>query len=101
MIVSGSKGLRFSCALGARQELRHFLIVNRRLAQRVRVDSPPFRSPIPATVANRQIDAMVDEELCRFIVPSDGTLVQNAGWLVRAPVGIDVGSPLHHESRNF
>lgn len=96
-----SKRLGSPCTLGPRQELRHVLIVNRRLAQRGRVDSPPFRSPIPAIVANRHIDAMIDEELCRFIVPSDGTLMQNAGRLVRAPVGIDVGSALQQESRNL
>ena len=87
--------LRFLPTLGTRQKLRHVLIVNRRLAQRVRVDGPPYRSPIPAIVANRHIDAMIDEELCRFIVPSDGTFMQNAGGLVRAPVSIDVGSALY------
>jgi hypothetical protein len=82
-----STGLRFPCALGACQELRHVLILSG-------VVSPPFRSRIPAMIANGHIDAMVDQELRRFIVPADGALMQNAGRLVRAPVGIYVGSPL-------
>src|SRR5580700_1051089 len=86
-IVPLSQGLRFPCALGACQELRHVLILSG-------VVSPPFRSRIPAMVANSHIDIVVDQELCRFVVPADGALVQNAGWLVRAPVRINVGSSL-------
>ena len=93
--------LRFLPTLGTRQKLRHVLIVNRRLSQRVRVDGPPYRSPIPAIVANRHIDAMIDKELCRVIVPSDGTLMQNAGRFMRAPVGIDVGPAFHQEAGNL
>jgi hypothetical protein len=99
-VAARSARLGFACPLGARQEIRHILIVNRRLAQRVHVDSPPFRSPIPAIVADRHIDAMIDEELCRLIVPSDGSLMQNAGRLVGAPVRIDVGSVFQKKIRD-
>ena len=71
--------------LGACQELRHILILSG-------VVSPPLRSRIPAMIANGHIDTVVDQELCRFIVPADGALMQNAGRLVRAPVRIYVGS---------
>src|SRR6266851_3545674 len=73
------------CALSTCQELRHVLILSG-------VVSPPFRGRIPAMIAYGHIDAVVDQELCRFIVHADGALMQNAGRLVRAPVRIYVGS---------
>ena len=85
-----SRGLRFPRALGTRQELRHVLV----LGCMVR---PPFSGRVPAVVANRHIDTVVDQELCRFIVPADGAFVQDASWLMRAPVGIDVGSALQRK----
>ena len=89
-----SKGLYFAGALGARQELRHVLVLGS-------VVRPPFRSGVPAIISNRHIDAVVNEKLRCFIVPADGAFVQDASWLMRAPVGIDVGSALQQERRNL
>src|SRR5207302_7471820 len=61
----------------------------------------PFPSPIPAIVAHRHIDAMLAQELRRFIVPPDGALMQNAGRLVRAPVRVDICSALQQERSNL
>jgi hypothetical protein len=47
------------------------------------------------------IDTVVDQELCCFIVPADGAFVNDASRLVRAPVGIDVGSALQQERCNL
>src|SRR5262245_60700652 len=44
--LSFSKRRPAACALGACQELGHVLVVNRRFAQCVGVDCPPFRSPV-------------------------------------------------------
>jgi hypothetical protein len=44
---------------------------------------------------------VVNEKLRCFIVPADGALVQDASWLMRAPVGIEVGSTLQQERRNL
>ena len=89
-----SKGLCFAGALGARQELRHGPVLGS-------VVRPPFRSGVPAIISNRHIDAVVNEKLCCFIVLTDGAFVQDASWLMRAPVGIDVGSALQQERRNL
>ena len=86
--------LRLACAFGASQELRHVLILGG-------VVRPPFRGTIPAIIANRHIDAAVNEELRCFVVRVDGALMQDARRLVRAPVRIDVGSVLQQKIRNL
>src|ERR1700677_2368403 len=94
MAVSVSNGLCFPCVSGTRQELRHVLVLGS-------VVRPPFSGRVPAIVASRHIDTVVNQELCCFIVPSDGAFVKDASRLVRAPVGIDVGSTLQQERRNL
>src|SRR6204780_3089982 len=92
--ASVSNGLCFPCVLGTRQELRHVLVLGS-------VVRPPFSGRVPAIVASRHIDTMVDQELCCFIVPPDGAFVKDASRLMRAPVVIDVGSTLQQERRNL
>ena len=94
MINSGSKGLRFSCAPGTRQEVRHVRVVGS-------VARPPLRGRVPAIIVNRHIDAAVNEKLRCFVVRVNGALMQNACRLVRAPVRIDVGSVLQQKIRNL
>ena len=69
MIVSGSKGLRFSCALGTRQEVRHVRVFGS-------VARPPLCGRGPAIIVNRHIDATVNEKLRCFAVRVDGALMQ-------------------------
>src|ERR1035438_6604660 len=64
-----SKGLYFAGALGARQELRHVLVLGG-------VVRPSFRSGVPAIISNRHIDAVVNEKLRCIIGPADGAFVQ-------------------------
>src|SRR5580700_9352268 len=64
-------GLCFPCVLGTRQELRHVLVLGS-------VVRPPFSGRVPAIVASRHIDTMVNQELCCFILPSDGAFVKDA-----------------------
>ena len=92
--VSVSNGLCLPCVLGTRQELRHVLVLGS-------VGRPPFSGRVPAIVASRHIDTVVNQELCCFILPSDGAFVKDASRLVRASVGIDVGSTLQQERRNL
>ena len=94
MINSGSKGLRFSCAPGTSQEVRHVRVLGS-------VARPPLRGRVPAIVASRHIDTVVNQELRRFILPSDGAFVKDASRLVCAPVRIDVGSVLQQKIRNL
>jgi hypothetical protein len=94
MTGARSKRLGFPCALGTRQELRHVLVLGG-------VVRPPFRSRIPAIIANRHIDAAVNEELRCFVVRVDGALMQDACRFVRAPVRIDVGSMFQKKVRNL
>src|SRR5262245_22037963 len=96
-----SIGRLFPRALGVIQKLSHFRISNRRLAQRVSMDRPPRRSPIPSIVASRQIDAVVDQELRRFIFPANRNLMQDTGWFMRAPRRIHIGAVLQEELRNL
>jgi hypothetical protein len=70
MIVSGSKGLRSSGALGTRQEVRHVPVVGS-------VARPPLRGRVPAIIVNRHIDAAVNEKLRCFVVSVDGALMQD------------------------
>jgi hypothetical protein len=94
MIAFGSKGLRFSCALGRRQEVRHVCGAGS-------VARPPLRGGVPAIIVNRHIDAAVNEKLRCFVVRVDGALMQDACRLVRAPIRIDVGSVLQQKTRNL
>jgi len=94
MIVSGSKGLRFSCALGAREEIRHVRVVGS-------MARPTLRGRFPTIIVNRHIDAAVNEKLRCFVVRVDGALMQDACRLVRAPVRIDAGSVLQQKIRNL
>jgi len=62
-----SKRLRFPCALGACQELRHVLIPTRGSRSvsfyLVGLVSPPFRSPIPAIVADRHTSSKLSHPI--------------------------------------
>jgi thioesterase domain-containing protein len=81
-IASGSKGLRFSGALGTRQEVRHVHVVGS-------VARPPLRGRVPAKIVNRHIDAAVNEKTALLLLSSLATLL--AGGSVISTSGFDSG----------
>src|ERR1700693_841042 len=94
LTVSFSRGLCFPCALGTREELRHVLVLGS-------VIRPPFGGRVPAIVAYGHINAVVNQELCCFIIPPHRAFFQDARRLVRAPGGINIGPALQQERRNL
>src|SRR5947208_17005447 len=72
------------------QPLRHLLVVRG-------VARPALCSGIPSVVLDGHVDAAVDEELHRLVVPMPDELVQDARRLVGAPRGVDIGTGLEEK----
>ncbi len=72
------------------QPLRQLLVIRG-------VTRPALRGRIPTIVLDLRIDAAIDQELHRLVVPVPDEFVQNAGRLMRTPGRIDVRAVLKQE----
>ena len=75
------------------QPLRHLLVL-------LAVARPTLCSAVPAVVLDGHVDAAVDEELHRLVVPVKDQMVQDARRLMGVPGGVDVGAVLEEEVRH-
>ena len=65
------------------------------------VASPTFGCALVAVITDRQVDAFGDEVLDLFEPAVVRTLMQDAGRLVGAPAGVDVGAAVKQEIGDF
>jgi hypothetical protein len=86
---------QFPTLLCLAQPLRHLLVVRS-------VISPSLGGSTPPIIADRHVDASVDEELHGFVVFVKAyQLMQDAGRLMGAPVRVDIGPMLEKKVGYF
>src|SRR5215510_9748764 len=91
LLAAGSRNcILFPPPFRFRKPLGHLLIVGG-------VMRPALCSTVPTVVLDSHVNATVDEELHRLVVPVPDELVQNARRLMRTPGRIDVCAVLKQE----